>query len=232
MTQPQLSDMINVVNELHPDGDALAHLTDAVVVSDHLGEVADHLIGHFVDQARKSGATWTNIGESMGMSKQAAQQRSVPKYQGVDLGPFGRYTPRARHVLVAAQEEARVAGHDTIGTEHIALGLLAEPKGLGASALAEQQITPEALRAAMKVVLGPPSDAVPEHIPFGASAKKALEMTAREALRLGHSYVGTEHLLLGLLAVEEGAAATVLVRLGLAKEEVEAWVLATVAYLS
>ena len=232
-TQIRLDDLISLINQMHPDGDALQHLTDAVGLADRLGELADHLIGHFVDQARKTGSTWTDIGHSMGVSKQAAQKRFVPKSVGanelLDAGPFSRFTDRARRVVVASQEEARAAGHDYIGTEHLLLGLVSEPEALAGRALADQGITPEKVRAAMTVVLGPAKDTVPEYIPYTPRAKKVLELTVREALRLGHNYVGTEHLLLGLLAEEEGVGAKILVGLGLAKDKAEDWMLAQIA---
>jgi hypothetical protein len=224
MPQIRLDDLINLVTGLHPDGDALEQLTEAVMLSDRLGILADHLIGHFVDQARKAGATWTDIGKSMGVSKQAAQKRFVPKADGL----FSRFTDRAQHVIIAAQEEARSAGHDYLGTEHLVLGLLSEPQALAAQALADQGITPEQLRAAMKVVLGPPTDSVPEHIPFTPRAKKVLELSVREALRLGHNFIGTEHLLLAVLA-EEDVGAKVLLALGVTKDKAEAWMLAQIA---
>src|ERR1700753_2418275 len=127
MAAPQpvrLDDMINSIKTVHAD--VLDQLSDAVLAAEHLGEVADHLIGHFVDQARRSGASWTDIGKSMGVTKQAAQKRFVPG-KGNDLDPeqgFSRFTPRARNVVVSAQEEARAASNTTITPEHLALGLL------------------------------------------------------------------------------------------------------------
>src|SRR5215210_4266953 len=105
----RLDDLISVIQKVHDQ--PLDQLTDAVLVADSLGEVADHLIGHFVDQARRSGASWTDIGRSMGVTKQAAQKRFVPK---PDMDPnegFSRFTPRARNVIVTAQNEARTAGN-------------------------------------------------------------------------------------------------------------------------
>src|SRR5215469_14100557 len=99
----RLDDLIASVLAAHPDGDSLTHLADAMDTSAHLGEVADHLIGHFVDQARRSGATWTEIGEHMGVSKQAAQQRFVPRVtEDLDFpegGRLSRFTPRSRAVV-------------------------------------------------------------------------------------------------------------------------------------
>src|SRR5262249_43737335 len=230
----RFDDLIATVWAEHPSGDVLAQLATAVVLGGQLSEVADHLIGHFVDQARKAGATWTDIGRSMGVTKQAAQKRFVPKSVDasaiLDAGAFSRFTDRARRAVVASQEEARAAGHDYIGTEHLVLGLLSEPEGLAGRALAEQGITPEKVRAAMTVVLGPAKANAPQPIiPFTPRAKKVLELTVREALRLGHNYVGTEHLLLGVLAEEEGVGAKILVGLGFAKDKAENWILAQIA---
>ena len=123
MTHPvRLDDLIEAITSVHTE--ALDQLSDAVLTADHLGEVADHLIGHFVDRARRSGASWTDIGRSMGVTKQAAQKRFVPKGANPDLDPeqgFGRFTPRARNVVVAAQNEARAAGSPEITPAHLAL---------------------------------------------------------------------------------------------------------------
>ncbi|MFE7188242.1 Clp protease N-terminal domain-containing protein [Kitasatospora sp. NPDC057541] len=221
-TQLRLDDLIDAIKKLHAD--ALDQLSDAVIAADHLGELADHLIGHFVDQARRSGASWTDIGRSMGVSKQAAQKRFVPKDPATpnDLDPsqgFGRFTDRARHVVMASQEEARQAGNAEIGAEHLLLGLLVEPDGLGVRVLATQGVTPQALRTAATAVLPAPDAEVPALIPYDARGKKALELTFREALKLGHNYVGTEHILLALLELENGAG--VLNDLGVEKAEVE-----------
>ncbi|MER7702060.1 Clp protease N-terminal domain-containing protein [Kitasatospora sp. NPDC097605] len=224
-TPLRLDDLIDAIKKLHTD--ALDQLSDAVIAADHLGELADHLIGHFVDQARRSGASWTDIGRSMGVSKQAAQKRFVPKDPATpnDLDPsqgFGRFTDRARHVVMASQEEARQAGNAEIGAEHLLLGLLVEPDGLAVRALAAQGIAPDALRAAAAGALPAPDAEVPALIPYDARGKKALELTFREALKLGHNYVGTEHILLALLELENGAG--VLNGLGVEKAEIERFI--------
>ncbi|MEV1158567.1 Clp protease N-terminal domain-containing protein [Micromonospora chokoriensis] len=230
MTEPirmsntvKLDDLIQAIKTAHTD--ALDQLTDAVIAADHLGEVADHLIGHFVDQARRSGASWTDIGRSMGVSKQAAQKRFVPKAStdAAALDPnagFGRFTPRARNVVMASQEEARASGNAEIGPEHLVLGLLAEPEALAARVMTGLGVTPEAVRETVAAVLPPRVEQVPDLIPYDARGKKALELTFREALRLGHNYIGTEHILLALLEQEDGAG--VLTSLGLEKAAVEA----------
>ncbi|MEU5934708.1 Clp protease N-terminal domain-containing protein [Micromonospora sp. NPDC047187] len=225
----KLDDLIQAIKTAHTD--ALDQLTDAVIAADHLGEVADHLIGHFVDQARRSGASWTDIGRSMGVTKQAAQKRFVPKAtEAAALDPnagFGRFTTRARNVVMASQEEARASGNAEIAPEHLVLGLLAEPEGLAARVMAGRGATPEVVREAVGAVLPPRAEQVPDLIPYDARGKKALELTFREALRLGHNYIGTEHMLLALLEQEDGAG--VLTNLGLDKATVEADLAAALA---
>ncbi|OPF74562.1 Clp protease [Streptomyces antioxidans] len=209
LTHPvRLDDLIEAIKKVHPD--ALDQLTDAVIAAEHLGDVADHLIGHFVDQARRSGASWTDIGKSMGVTRQAAQKRFVPKASGEpsDLDPsqgFGRFTPRARNAVVAATNEARAASNDEIRPEHLALGLLHEPEGLAVKAILAQGVPIDTVRQAAADALPPAAEEVPELIPYDADARKVLELTFREALRLGHNYIGTEHILLALLEHEGGA---------------------------
>lgn len=224
MTNPvRLDDLIDAIKKAHSD--VLDQLSDAVIAADHLGDVADHLIGHFVDQARRSGASWTDIGKSMGVTRQAAQKRFVPKSPGEpsDLDPrqgFGRFTPRARNVVVAAQNEAREAKNPEILPAHLVLGLLSEPEGLAARAIVAQGVSLETVRQTVTATLPPAADQVSELIPFDSDARKALELTFREALRMGHNYIGTEHLLLALLELEDGAG--VLTQLGIEKAAAEA----------
>jgi hypothetical protein len=178
-----------------------------MVVADHLGEIADHLIGHFVDQARRSGASWTDIGRSMGVTKQAARKRFVPKDPGEMADPrqgFERFTARARNVMVAAQEAARAAGNALIGPVHLVLGLLAEPDAIAAKAIAASGVALDGVRERAVAALPATDDVVPALIPSDADARKVLSLTFREALRLGHNYIGTEHVLLALLEFEDG----------------------------
>src|SRR5215218_9954207 len=154
MTHPvRLDDLIDAITAVHSD--ALDQLSDAVLAADHLGDVADHLIGHFVDRARRSGASWSDIGRSMGVTKQAAQKRLVAKGEAFDLDPaqgFGRFTERARNVVMAAQNEARAGGSTTIAPAHLVLGLLADPGCLAMRVLAGQGVSFDALRAAATAV--------------------------------------------------------------------------------
>ncbi len=127
---------------------------------------------------------------------------------------FERFTDRARRVVVLAQEEARMLSHNYIGTEHILLGLIHEGEGVAAKALESLGISLEAVRAQVEDIIGQGQQAPSGHIPFTPRAKKVLELSLREALQLGHNYIGTEHILLGLIREGEGVAAQVLVKLG------------------
>jgi ATP-dependent Clp protease ATP-binding subunit ClpA len=167
------------------------------------------------------------------VTKQAARKRFVPKGPDVadidtDQG-FTRFTPRARNVVVAAQEEARAAGNAETGTPHLALGLLAEPEAIAAKVIVEQGVALDAVREAVTASLPPRVDDVPALIPYDLGAKKALELTFRAALRLGHNYIGTEHLLLALLEQEDGAGP--LSGLGLDRNAVEQAVVRALAGL-
>ncbi|MGJ9422111.1 ATP-dependent Clp protease ATP-binding subunit [Aeromicrobium sp. CF3.5] len=127
---------------------------------------------------------------------------------------FERFTDRARRVVVLAQEEARMLSHNYIGTEHILLGLIHEGEGVAAKALESLDISLEAVRGQVEDIIGQGQQAPSGHIPFTPRAKKVLELSLREALQLGHNYIGTEHILLGLIREGEGVAAQVLVKLG------------------
>jgi len=127
---------------------------------------------------------------------------------------FERFTDRARRVVVLAQEEARLLNHNYIGTEHVLLGLIHEGDGVAARALEEMGISLEAVRTQVEEIIGHGASSPSGHIPFTPRAKKVLELSLREALQVGHNYIGTEHILLGLIREGEGVAAQVLVRLG------------------
>src|SRR3954451_7984351 len=127
---------------------------------------------------------------------------------------FERFTDRARRVVVLAQEEARMLNHNYIGTEHILLGLIHEGEGVAAKALESLNISLDAVRQQVEEIIGQGQAAPTGHIPFTPRAKKVLELSLREALQLGHNYIGTEHILLGLIRDGEGVAAQVLQKLG------------------
>ena len=142
---------------------------------------------------------------------------------------FEKFSDRARRVVVLSQEEARLLNHNYIGTEHILLGLVHEDEGVAARALKSLNIRLDAVRGEVEEIIGqggsPPSD----HIPFTPRAKKVLELSLREAIQLGHNYIGTEHILLGLVREGEGVACQVLVKLGADLPKVRARVLQLVA---
>jgi hypothetical protein len=159
-------------------------------------------------------------------SRRRGWHRSVPVWLGA-AGPrvarsgtkrdgemFERFTDRARRVVVLAQEEARMLGHNYTGTEHILLGLIHEGEGVAAKALESLGISLEAVRQQVHEIIGQGQQAPSGHIPFTPRAKRVLELSLREAHQLGHTYIGTEHILLGLIREGEGVAAQVLVKLG------------------
>ena len=229
----RLDDLITAIRKVHDD--ELEQLTTAVVAADHLDELADHLIGHFVDQARRSGASWTEIGRAMGVTKQAARKRFLPKDPGDLNDPdanrdFSRFTPRAKNAVMAAHNAAHATGSDEILPGHLVLGLLSEPDAIAAKVIAAT-VPLDTVRDAVTATLSaeaPEGEGPGEGlVPYGADAKKVLELTFREALRLGHNYIGTEHILLALL--EAAPDGSVLDSLGLGKPEVEARILAELA---
>lgn len=230
-----LDTLITFVKVQRPEGNALDNLADAVAVGEQLGEQADSLIGHFVDQARRSGASWSQIGASMGVSKQAAQQRFVPRGDPADgpwnPGDFSRFTQRARSVLAAAEDQARAAGSAVIGSDHLALGLFAEPEGLAAKAIVALGVAEPQVRVALGAPEQPqpaPADEEASRIPLGPGATASLRGALKCALRMGHNYIGTEHILLGLLD-ENDVTASALAGLGLAQPEVKRHITAQLA---
>jgi ATP-dependent Clp protease ATP-binding subunit ClpA len=128
---------------------------------------------------------------------------------------FERFTDRARRVVVLAQEEARMLNHNYIGTEHILLGLIHEGEGVAAKALESLGISLDAVREQVQEIIGQGQQAPSGHIPFTPRAKKVLELSLREALQLGHNYIGTEHILLGLIHEGQGIAARALTSMGI-----------------
>jgi Clp amino terminal domain, pathogenicity island component len=200
-----LDNLIAYVKALHPDGGPLENVSDAFSVSTQMDEQSDALIGYFVDQARRSGLSWSQIGGAMGVSKQAAQKRFVPT-KASDLipkgiTPFSRFTIRSANVLAAA---GRLAAPAPVDGPHLAAALLTEPDGVAAKAIAAAGATPEQVYAA--VGTGPAerveSTGTAEllDVTLDEGAKEALKDGLKSALRLGHNYIGTEHLLLGLVS--------------------------------
>jgi len=224
----RLDELIDAITRVRPD--VLDQLADAVPAAEHPGEVADHLIGHFADLARRSGACWTEIGKSVGVTTQGAQKRFVPGAETI-LDPeqgFARFTPRARSAVVAAQNAAHEAANDEITPDHLLLGTPDDPAAPATVLLQRRNVDVEAVRAA---VAPPPSAGEPPQlIPFRGPARMVPELTFREALRLGHNYIGTEHLLLALLELEDGQGPPH--RVGIDKDRAEADLIAALQALS
>ncbi|MEC3920271.1 Clp protease N-terminal domain-containing protein [Nocardia sp. CDC160] len=211
----QLTSLIAYVRESEPDSGPLDRVEAACRTAADLEMVGDHLLGHFVDEAREAGLSWTQIGERIGITKQAARKRFAPRDVPEEPATlkqrvFGRYTDDARRAIAAAQDIARSHHHHYIGTEHILLGICRQKHSLGVLALQASGVAVNDLEATVVMRLANPSSEVPERLPFTLSGKKTLELTARKALELGHDWVGTEHLLLGLLTTQAGMAAEVL----------------------
>ncbi len=202
-----LDALITYVKSLTPGGTPLDEVSGAMTVSAQLDEQSDALIGYFVDQARRSGASWSQIGASMGVSKQAAQKRFVPRGLLPDgQAMFSRFTPRSLNVLAAAGRLAGSAGDEAVSAAQLAAGLLTEPDGLAArvihgAGLADEQYLAAVGAGPAEPASGTDSAALAD-LSFTTDCDAAFKETLKAALRLGHNYIGTEHLLLGLLAAD------------------------------
>ena len=218
-TLPTLDTLIVHVQRLHPDGGALQRLDDALETAATVSGLTEHLVGHFVDEARRSGTTWAKVGQHLGVSRQAVQKRyAAPeidrggKHPGV-LRPDG--ARGEAHHRDRSRKQARHRHANRIDTEHLLLGLCGEPDATGALALARCDAPPETITAAINGRIGLPSaEKETEKLPFSPAGQRVLQHALREALRLDHDYVGTGHLALGCLTVTEGTASEVLVNLG------------------
>jgi Clp amino terminal domain, pathogenicity island component len=212
---PSLTELIQTVNDRSADQDALTRVAAAAEVSGEITSRADLLLGHFVDAARHAGRSWAEIGAALGVTKQGAQQRFVDRdaaTASVEDHLLVRYTGRARASVARAREEALEMGHNYVGTEHLLLGVLADPAAISVRVLAELGIPADQLRRAVieAAVPRPPNGAVASDLLFTPRARRVLDLTRGEALRLGHNYIGTEHLLLALVAEQDGIGGRVL----------------------
>src|SRR6202167_1670896 len=211
-----LDELIGYVKTMSPEGGPLDNLADAVSVGTDLDETSDALIGHFVDRARRSGATWSQIGASMGVSKQAAQKRFVALCDGA---AFSRSTRRSRKVRAAAARIAAGAGAGTVDASPLAAGLLSEPDGVaakvihGAGRTDEQVLTALRLEPATGIAAsegewgGGSGDVEAfRRLRFTDEGRAAMRGAVATALKLRHNYIGTEHLLLGILDAKGGTA--------------------------
>lgn len=226
---PSLHELIHLVETETEDTSPLGRLRAASGLAEHLAEVGDAALGYFVDQARHAGHSWSQIGNALGVSKQAAQQKhTVRQASSFEEPGFERFTPRARNAVGDAELVAREWGHDDIGTEHLLLSLYRDPHGLAAAVLVESGLGEDQATEAIaqRVVRG--SGARVGKLPFTPKATAVLEAARSAAVDLGHGHVGTEHLLIGLYRVD-GVAKEVLERAGLTSEMVDHRVLAKLA---
>lgn len=221
-----LNSLILRVTEERANKDPLDRLELACSTARELDEVADQLITYFVDEARDAGLSWTQIGERMGVTKQAARKRFVPR--DVPDEPsvlreriYGRYTGPAKHAIVLAQAQAKAHHQHYVGPEHILLGICGEPGGVGAHIIEACGTSTDSLAADLTLRLPPPSGEVPDRPPFTGGTKKVIELTARKARQLGHDQIGTGHLLLGLLIQHGGLAAEMLAEAGITGQRAE-----------
>ena len=218
-----LADLIARLDEELPDANALARISEARLRAQTLSDLGDQLIDHYVSKAKQHGASWSEIGDAIGVSKQAAQQRHAPT-------AFERFTDLNRYSIVLAQEAARTHKHDFIGTEHLLLGLLGEPRGLAYEVLVARTESEQRVRDAIAEALPPAGKkALRGHIAFRPESKEAIEQARRAAADLGHDWVGTEHALLGLIRVEESPAARILRDLGFTSDDLHETVKAEIA---
>jgi hypothetical protein len=208
-----LADLIARLDEELPGASDLARISEAHLRAQTLSGLGDQLVGHYVGQAKQAGASWSEIGDAIGVSKQAAQQRHAP-------AAFERFTDLNRHAIVLAQEAARTHKHDLIGTEHILLGLLGEPRGLAYEVLMAKTGSEQNIRDAIEEAMPPAGKKAPRgHIAFRPESKEVIEQAHRASAGLGHDWVGTEHLLLGLIRAQESRAAQILRNLGFTPDE-------------
>ncbi len=218
-----LADLIARLDEELPHSNELARISEARLRAQTLSDLGDQLIDHYVSQAKQAGASWTEIGDAIGVSKQAAQQRHAP-------AAFERFTNLNRHGIVLAQEAARTHKHDSIGTEHLLLGLLGEPRGLAYEVLVAKTGSEQRVRDAIEEAMPPTGPkALRGHIAFHEDSKEAIGQARRAAADLGHDWVGTEHMLLGLIRVEESPAARILSELGFTQDELRETVKTAIA---
>ena len=224
---PDLDQLATAVITDAASDDPLDRLAAAARARDELDDLSDALLDRFVEQARAAGSSWSQIGSALGVSKQAAQQRHttsdsvarrllsrVPSRRRLGGAFLGRFTPRARSSVALAQSAAQGLCHNYIGTEHLLLGLFGEPEGVAARVLTDLGVTAQSIEAAVVEEIGTGCEPVGDDIPLTPRARNVLQHTLREAQRLGHNYIGTEHILLALMAEGEGLAARLLAAQG------------------
>ena len=205
------------------DLDALEQLRAATALAAELSSVGDEVVNHFVEKARGSGHSWSEIGQVLGMTKQAAQQRFrlrwFDRLTGSRSVPWMRYSDRARNVVKNAVGAALSLNHNYVGTEHLLLALLLEKNSVGEKALRSLDVTASSVRRSLEERIDPADVPVAGPPPCTPLATEALRGARDEARSLGHNYVGTEHLLLALTRLRKGLATEILREKGVTLHE-------------
>jgi hypothetical protein len=215
---PTLQDAIHWVDNASHEDDPLVRLQTASALVQELAEIGDAALGYFVDQARHTGYSWSEIGDALGVTKQAAQQKHTVRLSfGPNAPTLEQLTPRARNVLSEAEEIARSWGHAYVGTEHLLMALYQEPKGVGAQVLVSAGLSQRKAQSAVAERVERGTARMDGDITFTPRALAAFSGALSSALAMNHNYIGTEHLLLGL-AQADGVAAQVLHDGGLTQE--------------
>jgi hypothetical protein len=237
---PELSQLVGVVTgeseARHQSALERIDLAESVVAELH--NLGDRLVGYFVEQARAEGHSWADIGAHLGVSRQAAQQRYTPRWSSLtladlaDAGSFTRLTPRTKEALRRAEDHVRRLRHASLRPEHLLLAVLDDPDTFAVKALAADGVDPAGLREALQRLVPAGEEYSPATIPVDAPARRALEAALGQALELGHNYIGTEHLLLGLVADRQSRVGRLLADRGLTLDKVRGSVRALIdAYL-
>jgi ATP-dependent Clp protease ATP-binding subunit ClpA len=235
---PSLQDLIDTVRHDAGTDDSLGLLVTAAATAARLEDTTDALLGHFVDRCRADGRSWSEISAALGVTKQAVHKRfatavAAHLIAAIPAPTLERFTDRARHVVAAATEEAGNMGEQAVGSEHILLGLFAEPAGLAGRALTAMNVSQEQVRAALTTARGLGAGAATTSAKstrlsapkFAEDGKSALRDALAVALELGHNYIGTEHLLLGLYRDEDTLAARILAEAGASESAARAHIM-------
>ena len=210
---PTLQELIETVERDAPSGEVLDLVATASSTVAQLEEVGDAVLGHFVDRCRRHGHSWSEISSALGVTKQAAHKRFT-----FPAPTLERFTERARRAVDAASTAALGLGHNFVGTEHLLLGLFAQPEGFAARVLAEAGVDRAAVEAKVLEVVPRGSEPLLDNPPYTPRASLALQGALGEALRLGHNYIGTEHILLGLVRDHDALSARTLSELDVSPE--------------
>jgi ATP-dependent Clp protease ATP-binding subunit ClpA len=226
---PTLQDLIDTVRQDSPTSGPLDELTTAAATAAQLESASDALLSHFVDRCRRDGRSWTEISDALGVTKQAAHKRFAAEIADriiarVPAPSLERFTPRARSVLATARQAAQESGARG-NSGHLLLALYSQPEGIASRVLVAMGVSVEAVQAAFEALSPAAAEPTAEAPAYTTDAAQALRDALTEALSLGHNYIGTEHLLLGLYRSQDSPAAAILAVVGSTEAEARTRVL-------